>query len=104
MPRRRLTPDYSEAALRDIEDILVYTREHWNPSQAAAYRRSLCNAFRTLAANPQLGRPRDELAAGLRTHTSGSHTIYYRIVNGVVTISRVLHSRQDESRLQWTLE
>jgi toxin ParE1/3/4 len=48
-----------------------------------------------LADHPLMGRPRDDLAAGLRAFLVGEYLIFYRTAPGGVEVVRVLHGRRD---------
>jgi toxin ParE1/3/4 len=52
----------------------------------------VCNA---LAASPQLGRSREELAPGLRSFPVGRYVIFYRLGRGGIEVARVLHGARD---------
>ena len=49
-----------------------------------------------LASQPDAGRPRAELAVGLRSFPVKSHVIYYRREQGHILIARVLHGSRDQ--------
>jgi toxin ParE1/3/4 len=42
-----------------------------------------------------MGRSREELRPGLRSHVVEQHVIFYRLIGGDVVIVRVLHGRRD---------
>jgi toxin ParE1/3/4 len=68
----------------------------------AAARRILSlfyQKFRIIAAQPGIGRRRDELKAGYQSHAAGNYVIYYRFANGIVRILRVLHGARDLKKL-----
>jgi toxin ParE1/3/4 len=48
-----------------------------------------------LAASPELGRSRDELAPGLRSFPVGRSIIFYRPRPGGIELARVLHGSRD---------
>jgi toxin ParE1/3/4 len=86
------------AAKRDIRAILLYTGEQWGTAQRRVYREVIDRALGALAANPLLGRSRDEVAPGLRSFPAGQHVIYYRIDQASVTVFRILHGKMDAPR------
>jgi len=51
--------------------------------------------FGTLATQPELGKPVDELAPNLRFMPLGSYLIFYRPAEGGVEIVRLLHGARD---------
>ncbi|MGH2532966.1 MAG: type II toxin-antitoxin system RelE/ParE family toxin [Thermomicrobiales bacterium] len=63
--------------------------------QRRTYAATLNAAFARLAEFPGIGRRRDELGPGLRSHTVGEHVIFYRVDDKAVHIRRVLHGRRD---------
>lgn len=89
----------SPAAQADLERIWDYTCERWDGDQAEAYVREVQRAINRLVDNPLIGRQCDEVRVGYRKHAVGSHTLYYRIIDGgVIDIVRVLHKRMDVDR------
>lgn len=55
----------------------------------------LDDALRRLAAAPHIGRPREELAAGLRSFALRPYTLYYRVLGNGIELIRVLHGARD---------
>jgi toxin ParE1/3/4 len=96
VPRRRRII-IEETARLDIQDILLYTREHWGIEQRHRYRRQLSNAMHALIDHPERGRPRDEYFPGCRSIVMEQHVIFYRLTNEEIIIGRVLHHSQDAS-------
>ena len=47
------------------------------------------------AAHPLIGRPRPELAPGLRSFLIRHHTVFYRPVADGIEIARILHASRD---------
>lgn len=56
-------------------------------------------AMRRLGDWPELGRPRPELRAGLRSLSIGNYLIFYRVRADAVEVLRVLHGRRDVDAL-----
>ncbi len=90
----------SPAAQADLEQIWDYTSQRWNDDQADAYVRVIQHAVELVANNPLIGGSCDEVRAGYRRHTAGSHTPYYRVGAGgePVDVVRILHKRMDVDR------
>ncbi|QUR67788.1 type II toxin-antitoxin system RelE/ParE family toxin [Mycobacterium spongiae] len=90
----------SPAAQADLEQIWDFTSERWNDDQAEAYVRVIQRAVELVADNPLIGRSCDEVRAGYRRHTAGSHTLYYRVGAGgdLVEVVRILHKHMDVDR------
>jgi len=89
------TYELTQQAEQDIEEIFDYTAHQFSLDQAVAYVSDFENSFYTLAANPKLGRERNELRQGLRSFVKNSHVIFYRVLNKGVRIVRVLHASRD---------
>ena len=85
-------------AREDLKGIWYYTREHWDVAQADKYLRELNTGIARLAANPDVGRPREDVCAGYRSLSINQHIVYYTLAPDAVRIVRVLHSRMDVPR------
>ncbi|MDX2221651.1 MAG: type II toxin-antitoxin system RelE/ParE family toxin [Rhodospirillaceae bacterium] len=99
----------SAAARADLAAIAVYTRERWGDRQTETYlakfKAEFKAGFKALAVMPNLGRPRDDLATSVRSILVGRHLVFYRQTVTRVTISRILHARQDiDAALDPTLD
>ena len=88
----------SPRAKADIEEIWDYTSVRWGVEQAEAYIRQLQAGIEAATADPDIGRPCDEIKAGYRKHRVGSHVIFFRAVRNGIDIVRVLHARMDFER------
>ncbi len=82
----------------DLEAIAEYTIGQFGIEQARDYRDHLKVCFEQLADNRGLGRPAEQLSAGLRRFEYRSHIIFYQAVGSDVLIVRVLHYRMDVRR------
>ena len=91
MAEYRLTP----AARSDIRSIWAYTDDEWGSAQADRYLGQIEETLELLVRNPTLGRPRDEVRAGFRSHSAGRHMIFYRMAGGDIEIARILHQRMN---------
>ena len=96
----RLTP----RARADLEDIWLYTAEHWSPDQANIYVDDLVQSFEALVGMPLIARERDEFDPPVRLHPSGRHLIVYRLVEDHIEIVRVLGGRQDWAAILQALD
>ena len=78
----------------DILEIWDYIADD---SLAAADRwvDRLDEQFRLLAAQPMMGRARDELAPGVRSFPFGRYVIFYVPLDGGIDLVRVLHGARD---------
>jgi toxin ParE1/3/4 len=95
MNQARFTYRLSGDADRDLEDIFGYDTREFGIDQAVDYVSGFEGVFVSLAANPELGRKRDEIRKDLRSFVKGSHTIFYRVMKNHVRIVRILHSCRD---------
>jgi toxin ParE1/3/4 len=85
---------YSRRAASDIKDIALHTMATWGKDQASRYIDELETLVAdTIANNPELGRPCDEIRPGLRRMECGSHVIIYRLTKATIVVSRILHKR-----------
>ncbi|MBL8568514.1 MAG: type II toxin-antitoxin system RelE/ParE family toxin [Phreatobacter sp.] len=82
-------------AERDLDDIFSYSEEAWGFDQAVAYIRGLHAVMQRICRFPRMGRPADEIRAGIRISSAGSHLILYRIGEEQVDVIRILHKRMD---------
>lgn len=86
--------EYSEPALFDLDDIWVYIAKG-SRSNAERFTNELVETCRLLAAQPGMGRKRDDLKPGLRMFTHRRYVILYTEVEDGVFIERVLSGYPD---------
>jgi toxin ParE1/3/4 len=98
MPKKRAEYRLSPAALRDLEDIWLYTLEQWGSEQAHHYIDEITATFEKLANNPQQGTPCEGIRKGYRRGWVGRHTIYFCVAEYGIAVIRVLHARMDAPR------
>ena len=93
MPRLELR--YRPAALADLEDIFRgVLRVSGSPVVARRYIERIRARCRLIPTLPQAGRPRDDLAPGLRTVAFERRAvIVYRVTGETVEITNVFHGR-----------
>jgi toxin ParE1/3/4 len=84
---------FSRRAEADLLSIGEYTLRTWGKAQAARYINELELCCQTLADNPGLGRPCDDVRPGLRRLEHRNHVIFYRQEREGILISRILHER-----------
>lgn len=85
----------SRSAANDLLDIWYYTVRTWGEAQAEKYLKSLEARFFDLAAEPQKGRTRKELAADYYSYQEARHLIFYRPHDEGIAIARILHEQMD---------
>lgn len=88
----------SGEADQDISEIFDYSAQNFGVAQATEYLLALDACFLRLSDNPDLGRERHDVRAGLRSVVAGSHLVFYRIDADGLRIVRVLHGSQDLPR------
>lgn len=82
-------------ALADLDDIAEYTLERWGRAQAEKYLSALTKRMEWLAASPNLGANRDEIAQGYRCFPEGNHLVFYIIKHDMIQIIGVPHKSMD---------
>ncbi len=92
--RVRLSPEADD----DLTAILEYTLAHWDEHQMNEHADRLFEALGHLAMFPDMGRPRDELAPGLRSFSIDDHIVFYRVTAMELIVRRIVHSRRDLSQ------
>lgn len=84
-----------ELARADLEAIWVYTVAQWGVEQAERYLQGLFGCFEDLAANPRLGRERDDVKAGYRSFPQGRHVVFYVIAPTAIEVIGIVHQSAD---------
>ena len=74
--------------MRNIGDCTLRT---WGRAQATRYLGELEVFCQTLADNPALGLPCDDVRPGLRRFEHGKHVVFYRQEFTGILVSRILH-------------
>ena len=90
MSRVRLRPQ----AELDILEIWTYIAED-NFAAADRWVDALNDSFALWATQPALGRPRDEVDAGLRRLACGRYVVFYETLADGIDVIRVLHGSRD---------
>lgn len=91
--------DFTEEAVKDLREIGRYTKAEWGIEQARRYRQELELSLEKLALNPQIGRPREEIAHGVRSFKVASHIAFYATQRDGITVVRLLHPSMDIERV-----
>ncbi|SEA62366.1 type II toxin-antitoxin system RelE/ParE family toxin [Nitrosospira multiformis] len=81
-------------AREDLIEIWEYIADD-SIDRADAFIDIIDGKLRTLAAQPMMGRARDELMAGLRSFPVGRYILFYELVTDGIALVRVLHSARD---------
>ena len=90
-----------EIARADLEAIWIYTVEQWGVEQAERYLQGFFSCFEELAANPRLGRERNDVKAGYRSFPQGRHLVFYVIAPEGVEVIGIVHQGADVDTCLW---
>ena len=88
----------ADAAKADLREIKQYTEQTWGAAQARRYLDEFRARVTLLRQRSRLGRPREELGAGLRSLPSRAHVIFYKDMDDRIEVVRVLHASMDARR------
>lgn len=77
----------------DIQDIAENSLQHWGLARAETYILGLHAALRRLAEFPDMGQEIGDIRAGYMRMQTGSHSVFYRKIEGSIVIIRVLLQR-----------
>lgn len=80
---------------QDYADILLYSVRTWGKGQAMIYRHALDRAIDTLLEYPHIGVARSDIGPDYRALQVRHHVLYYRVIDNIVHLMRILHERQD---------
>lgn len=87
-------PEYelAQRARTDLSTIGRYTKKKWGNAQAERYLSQLEGDLQLLATSPGLGRMAEtKRRPGLRRFESGSHVVFYELIDNGIFIVRILH-------------
>lgn len=84
--------ELSRKALRQIEEIILYTDANFGEDQTHEYVSGLYHSFDILSDNPRMGRQFDERR---RRYIYRSHQVYYRLFKHRILIVDIRNSRQN---------
>lgn len=92
-----MTYKISVKATEDLEQIWLYTFEHWSKQQADRYLELIFNEVAYLAQNPNSGRDFGHVREHYRCSKVKSHLIFYKVIeeHDIIEVIRVLHERMD---------
>jgi len=88
----------SPLAQTDLQLIWLYSAENWGRKQADRYVGAIRQDIAKVAKRLETGNSENDLRQGYAKRLTGSHIIFYRIVDGDVDIVRVLHQSMDFDR------
>jgi toxin ParE1/3/4 len=91
---RRSEARLSLQAHTDLQDIWLFIAQD-NDVAADRFIDRILQTCQRLARTPRIGRPREELAIGLRSHAFEKYLIFYRIAKSGIEVARVLSGYRD---------
>ena len=77
-----------------MDEILAYLEER-SPAAAQRLAAAIDAQCELLSHVPLKGRPRDDLASGLRSVVVEKYLLFYRVTDAAVLVLRILHGRRD---------
>ncbi|NKB58275.1 MAG: type II toxin-antitoxin system RelE/ParE family toxin [Alphaproteobacteria bacterium] len=81
-------------AENDLLDIGAFIEKD-SPRAAATFIAAVREKCEALTVNPEIGRARPELIAGLRSFPVGQYVIFYHPTHNSIEIVRVIHGARD---------
>lgn len=85
----------SVAAVQDLEQIWIFTKQNWSERQADRYYNLITDEIAFLCSHPSSGRSYETVRKGYRAAKVKSHLIFYRFDTNLIEIIRILHERMD---------
>lgn len=81
----------SRAAEADLDDILVFSLEHYGTTVTNAYFFSFEDAFSLLERHSAAGEAVDHIDPGVRRLKHRKHRVFYQLMSDHVLVLRILH-------------
>ena len=86
----------SQEAIKDLNNIWVYTRNKWSKVQADRYYNLIISEIEFIADHFMTGKSAEHIRKNYRVTKIKSHIIFYRkLDNDLVEIIRILHQRMN---------
>ena len=86
----------SKQAIKDLNDIWIYTFNNWSKEQADRYYDLIIGEIEFVADNYLIGKSVEQTRKNYRVTKIKSHLIFYRKAeNEIVEVVRILHQRMD---------
>jgi toxin ParE1/3/4 len=95
MPSKPRALRLSASARQDLDAIWLYTLHKWSLVQADGYVGALLSACEDLAAGTKIGLNANHIREGYWRYLIGSHSIYFRISEANIDVTRILHQSMD---------
>jgi len=88
--------ELTNKAVKDLNNIWIYTFQTWSEKQADSYYSFLLNSCQDIANNPGLGKNYKGITNDLFGLKTKKHIIFYRKrTDQPIEILRILHERMD---------
>lgn len=101
MTDARAMVEVSEPAEDDLAKLLVFTEARWGIEKRREYDAAFSSIFGQLSYFPESGTALSDIRSELRSILCQQHRVYYRFHADTVLILRILHVRQDLSRVKF---
>lgn len=101
--RKKLEVSFSPNAESNLEHVEEFIAENSKEDVAAKVVDQIVARCEELALMPRSGKPRDEIAKGVRSATSGMYVIYYRIHEDKIEVLLVRNGARDDRALKGEL-
>lgn len=88
----------SPKAKSDLSGIWDYTVKEWGVDQAEKYLRELWAAIQMQANDHTTSTDIRDVRPGYRKFGSGSHVIFFKLLDDGIDVIRILHQRMDFER------
>ena len=88
----------SPKAKSDLSGIWDYTLEEWGVDQAEKYVRELWGDMQKQAFDHSFSIDIGDVRSGFRKVRSGSHVIFFKLLDDGIDVIRILHQRMDFDR------
>ncbi len=85
-------------ALSDLETIYHYSFQEWGIDQAERYQDEIYDGMNRIVSHPKIGRSFIFELHNYRIFTVKSHSIYYRLNENQIFITRILHKSMDRKK------
>jgi toxin ParE1/3/4 len=86
---------WSPEAVLDLDETWTYYERVAGRNTAEKVVRDIGKVIAMIEEHPFAGRPRNELRSGFRSFAATPHVVFYRVINDVPEIIRILDSRRD---------
>ncbi len=88
-------------AIEDLDGIWEYTFKYWSKDQADRYHKLIISEIEFAAENRNSGKSMGHVKEGYHVTYMKSHMIFFKRIEGIVEVIRILHQKMDvESNLK----